>query len=126
MLPPLVQIIMLKKYSAFIVKQLKQVLSYIRPLKSNLPKNLTLPNVSLIATERKFKIVGPGVKLQNYMVISISDVAEKFGSIQHFCLMEKNWLLHVLCWPIHKSGKSGCPTEKIWIIVPLATQIPNI
>ena len=51
MLTPLVQIIMLKKYSAFIVKQLRQVLYDIQQLKSNLAKNLTLPNVSLIATE---------------------------------------------------------------------------
>ena len=66
MLAPLVQIIMFKKYSAFIVKQLRHGLYDIRPLKSNL--------------------------------------TEKFGGIQHFCLMEKNWLLHVLCWPIHKSS----------------------
>ena len=39
------------------------------------------------------------------MVISIGDVAEKFGGIQHFCLMEKNWLLHILWWPIHKSSE---------------------
>ena len=51
MLTPLVQIIMFKKYSAFIVKQLRQFLYDIRPLKSNLAKNLTLPNESLIATE---------------------------------------------------------------------------
>ena len=34
-----------------IVKQLRQVLSDIRPLKPSLAKNLTLANVSLIATE---------------------------------------------------------------------------
>ena len=45
------------------------------------------------------------MKLQNYMVISISDVAEMFGGLQHFCLMEKNWLLHILWWPIHKSSE---------------------
>ena len=39
-----------KKFNAFIVKRLRQVLYDIRPLKSNLAKNLTLPNVSLIAT----------------------------------------------------------------------------
>ena len=39
------------------------------------------------------------------MVISISNVAEKFGGIQHFCLMEKDWLFHILWWPIHKSGE---------------------
>ena len=90
MLTQLVQIIMFKRKSAFVIKQLRQDLSDIQLLKSNLAKNLTLSNVfSLIATERKFKIVGPSVKLQNYMVISISNVAEKFGGIQHFCLMEK-------------------------------------
>ena len=39
------------------------------------------------------------------MVISISAVAEKFGGNQHFCLMKKIWLLHILQWPIHKSSK---------------------
>ena len=39
------------------------------------------------------------------MVISFSDTAEKFGGIQHFCLMGKNWLLDVLRWPIHKSSE---------------------
>ena len=43
------------------------------------------------------------MKIQN--VIFISDEAEKFGGIQHFCLMEKNWLLHVLWWSIHKSSE---------------------
>ena len=38
-------------------------------------------------------------------MIFISDEAEKFGGIQHFCLMEKNWLLHDLWWPIHKSSE---------------------
>ena len=51
MLTPLVQIIMFKKYSTFIVKQLRQVLYDVRPLKSNLAKYLALPNVSLIVTE---------------------------------------------------------------------------
>ena len=40
-----------QKYSAFIVKQLRQVFHDVRAVKSNLAKNLTLPNVSLIATE---------------------------------------------------------------------------
>ena len=51
MLTPLVQIIMFKNYNAFIVKQLRQVLYDIRPVKSNLAKIMTLPNVSLIATK---------------------------------------------------------------------------
>ena len=38
-------------------------------------------------------------------MIFISDQAETFGGIQHFCLMEKNWLRQVLCWPIHKSNE---------------------
>ena len=41
MLILLVQIIMLKKYSVFIVKQLRQVLYDFRAVKSNLAKNLT-------------------------------------------------------------------------------------
>ena len=77
----------------------------IRPLKSNLAKNLTLPNVFLIATERKFRIVGRSVKLQNYMVISISEVAEKFGGIQHFCLIETIWSLDILWYPIRESSE---------------------
>ena len=75
---------MFRKYSAFIVKQLRQVLYDVQPVKSNLAKNLTLLNVSSIATEWKFTPVGPRVKLQNYMVIFIGDEAEKFGGIQHF------------------------------------------
>ena len=52
MLTELVQIIMFKRKSAFVIKQLRQDLSDIQPLKSNLAKNLTLSNVfSLIATE---------------------------------------------------------------------------
>ena len=39
------------------------------------------------------------------MVISISDIAEMFGGLEHFCLMEKHWLLHILWWPIHKSSE---------------------
>ena len=38
-------------------------------------------------------------------MIFISDEAEKLGGIQHFCLMENNWSLYVLCWPIHKSSE---------------------
>ena len=35
----------------------------------------------------------------------ISDEAEKFGAIQNFCLMGKNWLHHVLWGPISKSNE---------------------
>ena len=42
---------MFKKYSAFIVKQLRQVLYDVQPVKANLAKNLTLTNVSSIATK---------------------------------------------------------------------------
>ena len=38
-------------------------------------------------------------------MIFISDEAEKFGGVQYFCLMEKNWLLDILWWPIHKSSE---------------------
>ena len=38
-------------------------------------------------------------------MIFIGDEAKKFGGIQHFCLMEKNWLLHILWWSIIKSGE---------------------
>ena len=38
-------------------------------------------------------------------MILISDEAEKFGDIQHFCLMGQNWLLDVLWCPIHKSSE---------------------
>ena len=59
----------------------------------------------LNVTEWKFRIVGSSVKLKNYMVISTSDVAEKFGGIQHFCLIEKIWSLDILWYPIHESGE---------------------
>ena len=28
-----------------------------------------------------------------------------FGGIQHFCYMEKIWLLNILWWQIHKSSE---------------------
>ena len=39
------------------------------------------------------------------MVISISDVAEKFGGPSTFLSDGKNWLFHILWWPIHKSSE---------------------
>ena len=39
------------------------------------------------------------------IVIFTSGEAAKFGGIQHFCLMEKIWSLHILWWQIHKSGE---------------------
>ena len=38
-------------------------------------------------------------------MIFINDEAENFAGVQHFFLMEKNWLLHILWWPIHKSSE---------------------
>ena len=35
----------------------------------------------------------------------ISDEAEKFGGIQHFCIMEKNWLFHILWLEVNKSSE---------------------
>ena len=39
------------------------------------------------------------------MVIFIGDEAEKFGGIQHFCLMVEILSLHILWWQIHKSSE---------------------
>ena len=55
-------------------------------------------------------------------MIFISDEAEKFGGIQHFCPMEKIWSLDILWYPIHESSEAEkfgeiqhfCPMEKIW------------
>ena len=38
-------------------------------------------------------------------MIFISNEAEKFGGIQQFCLMGKNWSLDVTWLPIHKSSE---------------------
>ena len=38
-------------------------------------------------------------------MIFIIDEAEKFGGIQHFCLMEKIWSLDILWLPIHESSE---------------------
>ena len=38
-------------------------------------------------------------------MIFISDEAEKFGGIQHFCLMEETLSLYILRWQIHKSSE---------------------
>ena len=46
-----------------------------------------------------------GLEQKSKIMISIRDEAEKFGGIQHFCLMEKNWLLHILWYPIHESSE---------------------
>ena len=46
-----------------------------------------------------------GPEWKSKIVIFISDKAEKFGGIHHFCLMEKIWSLHILWWQIHKSGE---------------------
>ena len=35
----------------------------------------------------------------------IIDAAEKFGGMQHFCLMEKFWSLDILWYPIHESSE---------------------
>ena len=48
----------------------------------------------VLGLERKLKII-----------IFIGHEAEKFSSIQNFCLMEKNRLLYILWWPISKSGE---------------------
>ena len=46
-----------------------------------------------------------GMERKSKIVIFIIDEAENFEGIQHFCPKEKNWLLHLLQWPIHKSNK---------------------
>ena len=46
-----------------------------------------------------------GMERKSKIVIFIIDEAENFKGIQHFCPKEKNWLLHMLHWPIHKSNK---------------------
>ena len=38
-------------------------------------------------------------------MIFVSDEAEKFGGIQHFCLMEKIWSLDILWYPIYESSE---------------------
>ena len=38
-------------------------------------------------------------------MVFISDEPEKFGGIQNYCLLGKNWMLHVLYWPISKSSE---------------------
>ena len=48
-------------------------------------------------------VLGPVLKSK--IVIFISSEAEKFGGNQHFCLMGKNWLLHILWYPIHESSE---------------------
>ena len=48
-------------------------------------------------------VLGP--ELKSKIVIFISDEAEKFGGIQHFCLIKKIWSLYILWWQIHKSSE---------------------
>ena len=58
-----------------------------------------------------------GLEWKSKIVIFIIDEAKNFEGIQHFCPKEKNWLLHMLWWPIHKSSKKQMPTKKLYIIV---------
>ena len=46
-----------------------------------------------------------GLEWKSKIVIFIVDEAEKFGGIQHFCLIEKIWSLDILWYPIHESSK---------------------
>ena len=46
-----------------------------------------------------------GQKLKSKIMIFISNEAENFGGIQHFCLTVNNWLLYILSWPIQKSSE---------------------
>ena len=46
-----------------------------------------------------------GLEWKSKIVIFIIDEAEKFGGIQHFCLMEKIWSLDILWYPIHESSE---------------------
>ena len=45
-----------------------------------------------------------GLEWKSKIMILISDDAEKSGGIQHFLSNGKNWLLHGLWCPIHKSS----------------------
>ena len=46
-----------------------------------------------------------GLEWKSKIGIFISNEAEKFGGNQHFCLIEKIWLLHILWYPIHESSE---------------------
>ena len=46
-----------------------------------------------------------GQQRKSKIMIFISNEAEKFVGIQHFCLKEKNWLLHILWCSIQKSSE---------------------
>ena len=46
-----------------------------------------------------------GLEWKSKIMIFIGDEAEKFGGIQHFCLIEKIWSLYILWWQIHKSSE---------------------
>ena len=48
-------------------------------------------------------VLGPDQKSK--IVIFISNEAENSGGIQHFCLKEKIWLLHILWYPIDESSE---------------------
>ena len=64
-------------------------------------------------------VLGPEWKSK--IVIFISDEAEKFGGIQHFCLKKKNWLLHILSCQYINLVKYWHSTEKLCTIVWSAT-----
>ena len=47
-----------------------------------------------------------GQDWRSKIVIFISNEAETFEGNQHFCLIEKIWLLHILWYPIHESSEN--------------------
>ena len=48
-------------------------------------------------------VFGPYCKSK--IVLFNGNEAEKFGGNQHFCLIEKIWLLQISWYPIHESGE---------------------
>ena len=50
-------------------------------------------------------------------MIFISDKQKSLAAFKIFVQWEKNWLLHVLRWPVSKSSERPCSTEKPCIMV---------
>ena len=92
-LTALVQIIMFTKYSAFTVKQFRQISYDAGAVKSTFVKNITLLNVSLIVTEWKFTCKLPHTVKLTGSLIQGSPLGLPVLIFAYYCMIEYSKLI---------------------------------
>ena len=80
-------------------------INYIFLIKMSENKKKTEKLCLLCHRQPYFRAVSTGPRGKIKIVIFISYEAEKFGGIQHFCLMVEILSLLILWWQIHKSSE---------------------